>query len=1446
MKKNKIGLCALALGSLGFIACLSNGETGANNSNLIKKDTTFLVSLKGTENSLGKEKAKEVRDNFINELRNEIGFNFKVTNTFEAINALEIKTNKEFESVLNSLSNVSKVSINQTYRFGDTYSGERNADEIAEGFVPLTNTATGGKSTKEDDKQDAIKNKDNNQSKESMFVPGTNNKGAGSFVAILDSGFFMDHSAFTNLSGEGAAKARFRYSDLDKASGELKAIRSKKLESVTDSYVGILADGSLYYDLKIPFYFDYGGSSENSSNDFDVYSPWSEHGTHVASIAGANGLYNGIAPDAQLALMKVFYESIPTDDTSAGGVYAKDADILEALNDCVVLGVDALNMSLGSDLDDFSNKSTSIDIISKLEDDGCSCNISAGNAGKALFKSMATYKDWATDQVDTGILGSYANSTKANIIASSTNPTQYYESALKIKDKDGKESIIGYSDQVDYSNGSDGITEEKERLLSMIGDNVEIVTAGAADSNGNYYGTDADYTKVTAANPDYYKGKVAICDRGSTSFVDKAKAAEDAGCAGLIVVNNDPTAIEFTFGMSWSSGNGNYDIPNIPVVFVLFRDRDTLLNSLTKGVDKNGKEITIDSNTDKSSLLCMSGPTSLISKTEAENPDKDQLSDFSSDGATSTLGLAPTIATPGSSIRGATLGKANSQGKVDEKNEYSYEYLNGTSMAAPNYTGIVALLVGEKEFANDTERKEYLKSITMRTMSTATQYEYTSTSYGRIKTSKAMTTGENPKEVTIYTPVAEDVKDELSAYSPRKQGAGVVNASKAINSKTYLEGLTVNDDGSFTNVGNNFAKVELKNNELIKNGKISIGFRVHNEDTSAKTYKVSISVMAPQISGYHNHDNELANYVTSDAKYEGAKVQTPYDKALVKDAELGTITVNASEVKDFTNLNTYSISDEAKTYLENFENGTYLEGYVKLTPVGITPTNSNPVLTMPYIGFYKDYGAADATEPFAFEKEESYSLNGETGVGTGKVYGSDLVDYIGNRSYALDFIKQGSNIAFDSFDNFQSNDRRTSVLKNINNLDNFANKPTIKKDKDGTVTIYAGGVSTDVLYVQEFIYRSINSEKVEIKDLAGNVIRSIYVTDNMGGSTNLYKSHISAGYISSKILNHRGYAELPLYTNSGSRIPNGTYKLKFTYNLLYGSTQVKEYNLVIDNAGPNLVYKALFDNNGVKTLRLKFSEIYIPETTKVSVNSGLGNFTLTKVSDGYVVDIPLDDKAFDNGKLFIKVQDASYTYSSFMFNENEIEKGLMISSDSLTPGSTYSYTVNSVKTANENIADEYEINATDYTGKKLDLKEYTTVITYDKKINNGVKVYGINDKGARVLIKDVTLLDSTTIKIVTTFTKFQIIDNGTVNQGFNTEDNASVKLPTKVAGGKVYVDKASGRSGDTATIYAVANAGYKVESVKVNGVEIVADENGNYAFILQAGENAVEVTFIKA
>ena len=237
-----------------------------------------------------------------------------------------------------------------------------------------------------------------------------------------------------------------------------------------------------------------------------------------------------------------------------------------------------------------------MDVIDKLEKDGVNCNIAAGNAGKGLFSSMSVYKDWSTDLVDTGVLGSYSNSTTANIIASKTNPTQYYENGIRIQKSDDPNdvAVFAYDDQVDYTEGNEyNITEENQKLLSDVlklnadpkDKTIKLITAGMADASGNFYGTASDYSKVTAAmGANYFKGKVAVVDRGNNSFVDKATAAEDAGCAGLIVINNDPTAYEFNFGMSWSTGDasGSFKVPEIPVVFVLYSDRDTILDSLVE------------------------------------------------------------------------------------------------------------------------------------------------------------------------------------------------------------------------------------------------------------------------------------------------------------------------------------------------------------------------------------------------------------------------------------------------------------------------------------------------------------------------------------------------------------------------------------------------------------------------------------------------------------------------------------------------------------------------------------------------------------------------------------------------------------------------------------------------------------------------------------------------
>ena len=1461
MKKNKLGLTALVLGAAGFIACIPSGDVGYVPSELLTQNTEFLVSLPGTLRSSGEDGIKNVQNNFFANLNSLIGRdNYTVVDSYDAINVLKIKANEAYKDVISSIDGVRQVSVNQVYRF-DEVSAKQTAAQKEEGYIPFANnSAKVGETTADDN---------TNTSAESMHVTEVENNagGAGSFVAILDTGYYLEHTYFANYEAgyaQDMAYARFNYTKLREVENRLNA---KPIKHLTDeqakdvNYQGENADGSLYYNLKIPFYYDYGASSENSNNDFDVLTRWSEHGNHVASITGANGTYDGIAPNAQLALMKVFYESIPQDTNTAGGVYAMDDDILEALEDCVVLGIDALNMSLGSDLDDFTNKSASMDVIDKLEADGINCNIAAGNAGKTMFSSMGVYKNWSVDSVDTGILGSYSNSTSANIVASSTNPTQYYETGIKFT-ANGKESIVAYDDQVDYTNGADGVTQDLEKLLEDVEKNedgsVSLITAGIQNETGNFYGTAADYSAVQTAtgNRNYFKGKIAVVDRGSNSFVDKATAAQDAGCAGLIVINNDPTAYEFTFGMSWASGDASqsYSIPEIPVVFVLYRDREVILDALSVPV----REKTEDTTTlgDVVAYESPAGAATLIADQEEVNPNANELSDFSSEGATSRLDLIPTISAPGTSIRGAVLGEANSQGRVDELDPTAVGYLNGTSMATPNYTGIGALLVGQKQkemwdnehrLMTDEERFEYLRTTTMRTMSTADQYQSENDIVTGVTPEDTVTDDDYETPVTIYHPTYAQTDEngnsipEVAPYSPRKQGAGIVNARDAVNSKVYLEGLVPNDQGEYgateaDREGNKFAKIELRNNEKIKKGTVKIGFRAHNESDQAVTYDVKVQVMTTLANKYHNHDNQLANYVQDDVKYEGAVMQTAYDHIL-ETIELGSLKVNPNSSADFISADKV-ISEASKEYLAQYPNGNYLEGYVILTEKG--SANGGIELTMPFMGFYGDYASAYATEPFEFEKGERYNIS--EGNTDGMIYGSDILNYMGENSYSRRYINTSSMIVGASYDDYQQFNRRAGVQVNSTNPTAFGQELTYIKDENGT-TLYVGSDTTDVLYIQEFIYRSIQEERVEIIDEVGNTVLSTYMTDIINNTKNLYKSHVSSSYIADYSLAHRGYLELPLYTTDGNKIADGNYKIKFTYNLVYGSVQEKEFNLVIDSKAPALVSKTIIaDASGNKTLRLKFKELYIPDQSKVHVNADTVNFTMTNVSDGYIIDIPLS--AVTEDKVFINIGDATLNSAYIAINLSELETGLVLESDALTPGATYSYTRSKEGTGKANISERFTVSAKDFTGSELDLGTYSAYITFDKRVNAAVKAYGISESGQRIE-QEVTKIDDTTVKVTTNYKTFVIEDNGRVNESISSDDSATVSFTENVEGGKVYVDKVNGNPGEVATIYAIPNEGYRVASVTVNGNAIAQDLYGNYQFVLEDGTNTVVVTFEK-
>ena len=88
------------------------------------------------------------------------------------------------------------------------------------------------------------------------------------------------------------------------------------------------------------------------------------------------------------------------------------------------------------------------------------------------------------------------------------------------------------------------------------------------------------------------------------------------------------------------------------------------------------------------------------------------------------------------------------------------------------------------------------------------------------------------------------------------------------------------------------------------------------------------------------------------------------------------------------------------------------------------------------------------------------------------------------------------------------------------------------------------------------------------------------------------------------------------------------------------------------------------------------------------------------------------------------------------------------------------------------------------------------------------------------------MLDSTTIRVTTDFTKIQILDEGGYNNGFVEEDDATIIIK-ETNHGKVFSDRTTGRKGDVGIIYAIADKGYVVDKVIVNGQVVAPDQYGN-------------------
>lgn len=141
--------------------------------------------------------------------------------------------------------------------------------------------------------------------------------------------------------------------------------------------LGLTLPGSFFSD-KIPYAYNY---KDADANIIELQDP--SMGMHIAGLAAGNGdqmtsYFLGVAPEAQLLIMKVYGDVSPTTSTD---IYVK------AIEDSILLGADSINLALGTpsgSLIDVGAISTAA--IQKAFAAGAMVNVSGGNNGYFGYK----------------------------------------------------------------------------------------------------------------------------------------------------------------------------------------------------------------------------------------------------------------------------------------------------------------------------------------------------------------------------------------------------------------------------------------------------------------------------------------------------------------------------------------------------------------------------------------------------------------------------------------------------------------------------------------------------------------------------------------------------------------------------------------------------------------------------------------------------------------------------------------------------------------------------------------------------------------------------------------------------------------------------------------------------------------------------------------------------
>lgn len=749
--------------------------------------------------------------------------------------------------------------------------------------------------------------------------------GQGMLVAILDTGLDLNYTAWGDSANlnvgirrvhEAFTDDSFMHDPDDAESGwELRYtneslrlfLESTQLRATTGADGSKLtwSNNALYKNRKVPYACDY------ADGDVNVQPTDSDHGTHVSgTVAGyaeseeGEVLFSGVAPDAQILAMKVF----PDAD---GG--ATEGAIINALEDAALLGADVVNLSLGSDNGFAEDDSAANEVYGRLNATGILFMTSAGNASSSsAYNNYGGYNLSSDPEIS---MMSAPAIYDSNLSVASMENTVEAQSVLTWTGPDGAEHTVPFQDTTGVA--------MKYKFAGQTPVNVIPVDG---------YGTYEDY--YNAGFRSYYgygdKGVegVALVKRGGgISFVDKINAA-------------------INFSWSYYDSSKGYYVTEYPVKAVLIYDEDPnateLISMSTDGTSLTaafitGKDGAALAEAAKSALAAGGNVTMTVQQEDVISPSETggQMSSFSSWGAGPGLELKPEITAPGGNIWSAILDQAyspsNPGGSYDDY-VGSYGMMSGTSMAAPHMTGLTALV------------EQYVRQ--------------------ELQVTAKKAVGSLAAQLLVSTAVPQKDPDGVY-YSPRQQGAGLVNIAGAISTPAYI---SVD--------GQSVGKLELKDDPE-KTGSYEMTFHVHNLTPETLNYNATAVLLRPAAG-------------TADSVWGEKSVLLDSD-ALIREVDLGAITVPASQTVRVSR--TVSLTAEEKALLgELFANGTYVEGFVILTD----SEGSNPQIGLPFLAYYGDWTAAPIFDSALWT---DVPADGENVLGNEAEWGVSILGYFDGYNY---------------------------------------------------------------------------------------------------------------------------------------------------------------------------------------------------------------------------------------------------------------------------------------------------------------------------------------------------------------------------------------------------------------------------------------------------------------